>query len=176
MTAPATTIRSLPALADAQINQLADVLMDCVNGGASVGFMAPLTLQRAVAFWRRIADDLAAGRRALLVAEDQRGICGTVQLILDLPDNQPHRADLVKMLVHRRARRRGVGAALLRAAEASALERGRWLLVLDAVTQGDAARMYERHGWTRVGDIPDYALMPDGAPCATTYYYKRLRP
>jgi GNAT superfamily N-acetyltransferase len=152
------------------------VLVDCVEGGASVSFMLPLTRDRAVAFWRRVADDVRAGRRALLVAEDAHGICGTVQLVLDLPENQPHRADVSKMLVHRRARRQGLGAALMAAAERTALECGRTLLVLDAVTGGDAARLYERLGWVRVGDIPDYALFPRGGFCSTTVYYRRLDP
>ena len=107
-----------------------------------------------------------AGRRALLVAEDAQGLCGTVQLVFDLPENQPHRGDLAKMLVHRRVRRQGLGAALMRAAEATARECGKTLLVLDAVTSGDAARLYERLGWTRVGDIPGYALMPAAAGSA----------
>ncbi len=168
------TVRRLQTLDGGQINQLADVLIDCVEGGASVSFMLPLTRERAFAFWRGVAKAVATGERALIVAEDEHGICGTVQLILDLPDNQPHRADIVKMLVHRRARRRGLGAALMRAAEAAAIECGRTLLVLDAVTGGDAARLYERLGWVRVGDIPDYALYPDGRYCSTTYYYRKL--
>lgn len=166
--------RRLLAVDEAQVDRLAAVLIDCVEGGASVGFMLPLARDRAVAFWRRVAAGVAAGERALFVAEDERGICGTVQLILDLPENQPHRADLAKMLVHRRARRRGVAEALMRAAEATALELGRTVLVLDAVTGGDAARLYERLGWVRVGDVPGFALMPDGQPCGTTYYYRRL--
>src|SRR5437667_582553 len=96
------------------------------------------------------------------------------QLILDLPENQPYRADLAKMLVHRRARRQGLGAALLRAAEATARECGKTLRVLDAVTGGDGARLYERLGWVRVGDIPGYALMPRGELCSTTVYYRKL--
>jgi GNAT superfamily N-acetyltransferase len=95
-------------------------------------------------------------------------------LILDLPENQPHRADLVKMLVHRRARRQGLGAALMRAAETLARDCGRTLLVLDAVTGGDAERLYERLGWVRVGVVPHFALMPDGRPCSTTYFYRDL--
>ncbi len=166
--------RRLLAVDEAQVDQLADVLIDCVEGGASVSFMHPLGRERAVAFWRRVASGVAAGERALLVAEDERGICGTVQLILDLPENQPHRADVAKMLVHRRARRRGLAEALMRAAEATALELGRTVLVLDAVTGGDAARLYERLGWVRVGDVPGFALMPDGQPCGTTFYYRRL--
>ena len=96
------------------------------------------------------------------------------ELILDQPENQPHRADLAKMLVHRRARRQGLGQALMRAAEATARACGKTLLVLDAVTGGDAARLYERLGWVRVGDIPGYALMPRGGFCSTTYYYRDL--
>jgi GNAT superfamily N-acetyltransferase len=136
--------------------------------------MLPLTRERAVAFWRRVAHGVAAGERALLVAEDADGVCGTVQLIFDLPENQPHRADLAKMLVHRRVRRQGMGAALMQAAEATARDCGKTLLVLDAVTGGDAARLYERLGWQRVGDIPDYALFPNGGLCSTTVYYRKL--
>jgi GNAT superfamily N-acetyltransferase len=174
MNTPAWTLRRLHAVDDAEIDQLADLLIDCVEGGASVSFMHPLTRERAVAFWRRVAQGVAAGQRALLVAEDERGLCGTVQLALDQPENQPHRADLAKMLVHRRARRQGLGAALVRAAEATARECGKSLLVLDAVTDGDAARLYERLGWQRVGAIPGYALLPQGGLCSTTVYYRKL--
>jgi GNAT superfamily N-acetyltransferase len=170
----AWSVRRLGALDQPQIEALADVLIDCVEGGASVSFMLPLTRARAVAFWRRVSQDVAAGARAVLVAEDALGICGTVQLVFDLPENQPHRADVAKMLVHRRARRQGLGAALMRAAEATARESGRTLLVLDAVTNGDAARLYEHLGWTRVGVIPGYALFPEGGLCDTTVYYRHL--
>jgi GNAT superfamily N-acetyltransferase len=173
-TAPTWSLRRLHALDDARIDELADVLIDCVEGDASVSFMHPLTRDRAVAFWRRVGQGVATGERALLVAEDAQGLCGTVQLLLELPENQPHRADLAKMLVHRRARRRGLGAALMQAAENLARECGKTLLVLDAVTDGDAARLYERLGWVRVGDIPGYALMPRGGLCSTTYYYRDL--
>ena len=112
--------------------------------------------------------------RAVLVAEDELGICGTVQLGLAQPENQPHRADLAKMQVHRRARKHGLGAALLRAAEDTARSCGKTLLVLDAVTDGDAARLYARLGWVRVGDVPNFALYPDGGYCSTTYFYRDL--
>ncbi len=174
MSAPAWSLRRLHALDDAQIDELAELLIDCVEGGASVSFMHPLTRERAVAFWRGVARGVAAGERALLVADDARGLCGTVQLVLDQPENQPHRADLSKMLVHRRARRQGLGAALMRAAEATARECGKTLLVLDAVTGGDAERLYERLGWVRVGAIPGYALMPQGGLCSTTVFYRNL--
>jgi GNAT superfamily N-acetyltransferase len=168
------TPRRLHTVSEPQLEELAGVLMDCVEGGASVSFMHPLTRERALGFWRRVAQGVTAGERALLIAEDAQGLCGTVQLIFDLPENQPHRADLAKMLVHRRARRRGLGAALMRAAEATARECGKTLLVLDAVTGGDAARLYEHLGWQRVGDIPDYALFPRGGLCSTTVYYRNL--
>jgi predicted N-acetyltransferase YhbS len=167
-------IRQIDRVDEALVGQLAEVTKDCVDGGASIGFMQPFTRERAAAFWRKVAEDVAAGRRVLLVAEDEQGVCGTVQLIVDLPDNQPHRADLAKMQVHRRVRRQGVGEALLRAAEQTARARGKTLLVLDAVTDGDAARLYARLGWIRVGDIPNYALYPDGSHCSTTYFYRDL--
>ena len=174
MITPTWSLRRLHAVDDAQIDALADVLIDCVEGGASVSFMHPLSRDRAVAFWRRVAQGVAAGERALLVAEDAQGLCGTVQLVLDQPENQPHRADLSKMLVHRRARRQGLGAALMRAAEATARECGKTLLVLDAVTDGEAERLYERLGWERVGVIPGYALLPQGGLCGTTVFYRNL--
>jgi GNAT superfamily N-acetyltransferase len=154
---------------------LADVLLDCVEGGASVGFMHPLSRERAIAFWRDVAATVAAGERVLFIAEDADGICGTVQLILAQPENQPHRADVAKMQVHRRARRRGVGAALMRAAETAAAECGKTLLVLDTAS-ADAERLYERMGWRSVGVVPDYALLPRGGLCATRFYYRRLVP
>jgi GNAT superfamily N-acetyltransferase len=171
---PTWTLRRLHEVDDTQIDALAGVLIDCVEGGASVGFMHPLTRDRAVAFWRRVAQGVAAGERALLIAEDAQGLCGTAQLVFDLPENQPHRADLSKMLVHRRVRRQGLASALLRAAEATARDCGKTLLVLDAVTGGDAERLYERMGWQRVGAIPGYALFPQGGLCSTTVFYRDL--
>jgi GNAT superfamily N-acetyltransferase len=167
-------IRQLSAVGEAELEGLADVLIDCVEGGASVSFMLPLARERALAFWRSVARAVAAGERALLVAEDGVGLCGTVQLVLDLPENQPHRADLAKMLVHRRARRSGLATRLLRAAEEVARAAGRSLLVLDTVTGSEASRIYERLGWLRAGDIPKYALLPAGGFCSTTYYYRDL--
>jgi GNAT superfamily N-acetyltransferase len=174
MISPGWSVRRLHDVNDGHIGALADVLIDCVEGGASVSFMHPLTRERARAFWRRVAQGVSAGERALLVAEDAQGLCGTAQLVLAQPENQPHRADLAKMLVHRRARRQGLGAALIQAAEATARECGKTLLVLDAVTAGDAARLYERLGWVRVGEVPGYALWPQGGLCSTTVYYRRL--
>ena len=168
-----TRIRSLEKIGDREIEGLSDVLIDCVEGGASVSFMLPMTREKADAFWRSAAESVARGERIVLAAEDANGIVGTVQVILDQPENQPHRGDVAKMLVHRRARRQGIGAALLAAAERSALEAGKTLLVLDTAS-GDAERVYQREGWQRCGTIPDYALWPAGGLCATTYYYKSL--
>ena len=156
-----------------RLHALADVLVDCVEGGASVSFLHPLTRDRAVAFWRHVAHGVAAGERALLVAQDAHGLCGTVQLVFAQPENQPHRADLAKMLVYRRARRQGLGAELMRAAEALALECGKTLLVLDT-DNPEAQRLYERMGWLRVGVIPRYALGSRGGLCSTTLYYRDL--
>jgi len=167
------TVQRLYRLDDAHIEGLTDVLIDCVEGGASVSFMHPLSRDRAVAFWRQVAREVAADERALVVAEDALGICGTAQLAFAPFENQPHRADLLKMLVHRRARRQGVGAALLRAAEATARECGKNLLVLDTASD-DAERLYQREGWIKVGLIPRFALLPQGGFCDTTFYYRDL--
>jgi GNAT superfamily N-acetyltransferase len=167
------TIQRLQTVSDVHVQGLAELLIDCVEGGASVSFMHPLAVAKAVEFWRRVADGVARGERALLVAEDVSGISGTVQLILDQPENQPHRADLSKMLVHRRARRQGLGAALLRAAEKVARDCGKSLLVLDTAS-GDAERLYAKLGWQRCGVIPGYALLPHGGFCDTTYFYRTL--
>jgi GNAT superfamily N-acetyltransferase len=171
------TIRLLdPASARAAVPGLAEVLIDCVERGASVSFMHPLSRDRAEAFWTQVAAGVARGETILLVAEVGGGIVGTVQVVFAGPENQPHRADIAKMLVHGRARRRGIAERLLRAAEAAAVAAGRSVLVLDTVTGGDAERLYTRVGWTRVGVIPNYALFPDGRPCATTYFYKAVGP
>jgi GNAT superfamily N-acetyltransferase len=168
-------VRQLASVTDAQIVELARLLIDCVEGGASVSFMHPLSIEKASAFWHRVAGETARGQRVLLVAEDSGVIIGTAQLILDLPENQPHRAEVSKMLVHRRARCQGVGSAMLRAAEALARELGKSLLVLDTAS-AEAERLYARLGWIRVGVVPDYALLPGGGFCATTFFYRRLGP
>ncbi len=171
------TIRQLtPQEARDRIGALSAVLIDCVEGGASVSFMLPLTRDRADAFWQGVADGVAAGERILLVAQDPSTdrIVGTVQVVLKQPENQPHRADIAKMLVHSGARRQGVGAALMRAAEAAAARAGKTVLVLDTVTGGEAERLYERVGWVKSGVIPNYALWPKGGFCDTTVFYKQI--
>jgi predicted GNAT family acetyltransferase len=166
-------VRRLSTVIEAQIHQLAELLVDCVHAGASVSFMAPLELEHARAFWRGVADGVAQGERALLVAEDEDGIVGTVQLVLAQPDNQPHRADVSKMLVLRRLRRRGLGEALMQHAEQVARSCGKTLLVLDTAS-ADAERLYARLGWQRCGVIPGYALLPEGGLCDTTFFYREL--
>ena len=161
--------------AAACVEALADVLIDCVEGGASVSFMLPLSREKAAVFWRNVADGVARNERALLVAEDESGqIIGTTQIIMSMPDNQPHRADVAKMLVHRKARRQGVAQRLMALVDETARAEGKTVLVLDTVTGGDAERLYERAGWERVGAVPKYALMPDGELCGTTFFYKHL--
>ena len=176
VTAHPVSVRILRSLGEREIAALSEVLVDCVQGGASVSFMLPMTHAKAEQFWRSAATSVARGERQVLVAEDDTGaIIGTITLIFNLPENQPHRADVAKMLVHRSARRRGVAAMLLAAAERVAREAGKSLLVLDTVTGGDAERLYTRHGWQRCGVIPNYALFPDGRFCATTVFYKEIR-
>ena len=170
------TVRQIAAHeAAACIEPLADVLIDRVEGGASVSFMLPLSRGTALAFWRSVAEGVERGERLLLLAEDESGrIVGTVQLILAQPENQPHRADVAKMLVRRSARRRGIAQHLMAAVDDAAREHGKTLLVLDTVTGGDAERLYQRSGWQRVGSVPNYALWPTGGLCATTYFYKQI--
>jgi GNAT superfamily N-acetyltransferase len=171
----AIRIRCLSSIGEREIQGLSDVLIDCVEGGASVSFMLPMSRAKAEAFWRSVGASVARRERIVVAAEDADGhIVGTAQIILAQPENQPHRGDLAKMLVHRRVRRQGIGAALLAAAERSALDAGKTLLVLDTASD-DAERLYARQGWQRCGAIPNYALFPDGTPCATTIFFKSLR-
>lgn len=166
-------IQRLDTVTEVHVRGLAELLIDCVDGGASVSFMHPLPMAKAQDFWHRVGGRVADGEVALLVAEDVHGVAGTAQLILDQPENQPHRADLSKMLVHRRARRQGYGAALLRAAENVARDCGKSLLVLDTAS-ADAERLYAKLGWQRCGVIPGFALLPRGGFCDTTYFYRTL--
>jgi GNAT superfamily N-acetyltransferase len=161
-------------LGEREIEALSDVLIDCVEGGASVSFMLPMTRDKARAFWRKVAGGVERGERIVVVAEEDDGtIVGTAQVVNAESENQPHRADVAKMLVKRAARRRGVGEMLLQAAERAARDAGKTLLVLDTAS-AEAERLYARGGWQRVGEIPDYALLPDGPPCATIVFFKKL--
>lgn len=170
----AIQVRTLHAVDEREIQELSDVLIDCVEGGASVSFMLPIAHATAVAFWRGVAASVLRRERILMAAQNAAGhIIGTVQIIFAQVENQPHRADIAKMLVHRRARRHGVGAALLAAAEHAARGAGKTLLVLDTAS-GDAERLYAKLGWQRCGVIPGYALLPDGGLCDTTFFYRSL--
>jgi GNAT superfamily N-acetyltransferase len=154
-------------------DDLADVLVDCVEGGASVSFMLPYSHDQARAFWRELVPAVAGGAVVLLAA-GEGPLVGTVQLQLATPPNQPHRAGVAKLLVRRSARGRGVGRTLMLAAEDEARAVGRTLLTLDTITDGAGDRLYRRLGWTFVGAIPDYARMPDGPLAPTSIFYKRL--
>jgi ribosomal protein S18 acetylase RimI-like enzyme len=167
------TIRRVERPTAQEIEGLCEVLADCVEGGASVSFMLPMTREKAMHFWRGVAESVTRGERMLLVAQEGSRILGTVQVVLAQPENQPHRADVSKMLVHRAARRRGLGESLMRAAEAAARDCGKSVLVLDTAS-ADAERLYERCGWQRAGTIPNYAMLPQGGYCATAYFYKEL--
>lgn len=170
-----TTIRLLDATeARAAIPDLCDVLVDCVDGGASVGFMQPYTREDAEPYWQAVAESVASGATLLFAAEIEGRVLGTVQIGAAQMPNQPHRADLKKLLVHRAARGKGLARLLMHAAEEEAARRGKTILVLDTATGSDAEAIYPRLGWERVGVIPDYALWPEGGFCASTFFYKRI--
>jgi ribosomal protein S18 acetylase RimI-like enzyme len=169
------TVRPIDAQeCDALTPRLSEILIDAIDGGASVSFLGPLSREDADSFWSIVASGVANGERLLLGAFDDAELVGTAQLVIDTPPNQPHRADIAKLLVHRSARRRGVGRQLMDALETQARAHGRTLLTLDAQTGSDAERLYASCGYVRVGTIPDYALLPKGGPAATTIFYKRL--
>jgi GNAT superfamily N-acetyltransferase len=158
----------------AHLDGLAAVLADCVAGGASVSYMAPFSHEQAREAFEGWAPEVEAGSRVILAAFAGDELVGTVQLVHAWPPNQPHRADIAKLLVHRAARRRGVGRLLMERAEEEARAEGKTLLVLDTVTGDPAERLYERMGWVKVGVIPSFALYPDGRPCDTTYFWKAV--
>ena len=170
-----TTIHIADAVtARATIPSLCDVLSDCVQGGASLGFMLPFEPKDAGGYWAQVADEVEGGRTILAIAETEGKVVGTVQVGLATKPNQPHRGDLMKLLVHRSARGRGLSRLLMDAVEAEAASRGRTLLVLDTATGSEAESIYPRFGWQRVGTIPDYAMWPQGGLCGTTLFYKRI--
>lgn len=168
--------RQVSKMNDFEKKALEAILIDCVEGGASVSFIFPMEQEKASRFWSEVATEVDAGNRILIIAENMQGeILGTVQVILDLPENQNHRADIAKMLVHRKARRSGVGQKLLIEAENAARKEKKFLLVLDTVTGSPAERMYVKNGWNICGEIPDYAVWPNGELCSTTVLYKKLK-
>lgn len=172
-----TVIRFLDAQqANAAIPELCEILVDCVEGGASVGFMQPYTAADAEPYWRSVAETVEAGVNLLAVAEIDGKIVGTVQVGFASMPNQPHRGDLKKLLVHRCARGKGLARLLMEAIEHEAAIHGKRLLVLDTATGSEAEAIYPRLGWERAGVIPDYAMWPEGGYCATTLFYKRIAP
>jgi ribosomal protein S18 acetylase RimI-like enzyme len=173
----AFTIHQLHSIDDAAtFEQLSKTLIETVASGGSISFMHPVSRENALAFWQKIAVSVASGERVLLVARDEAGeIIGTVQSVLDQPENQPHRADIAKMMVHPRARRQGIAEALLIEIERLTLAAGKTVAVLDTETGAAASHLYAKLGWKAAGDIPDYALKPHGGMCSTTYFYKALR-
>jgi GNAT superfamily N-acetyltransferase len=156
------------------LDELAGVLVDTVDGGDSVSFMAGFGMDDARAFYESLLPELERGTRVLLAAYVDGELVGTVQLVHAWPPNSQHRADVAKLLVHRRARGRGVGRTLMERLEQEARADGKTLLILDTVTGRAADRLYERLGWTRLGTVPDYARDPDGSFCDTTFFYKHL--
>jgi ribosomal protein S18 acetylase RimI-like enzyme len=170
---PPTRIAPLTASPDT-ISALGELLVETVAHGGSVSFMHPLPLTTAEAFWQDSLGAAARGERIVLGAFDGERLIGTVTLLLNLPPNQPHRAEIAKMMTRISHRHRGVATVLLRAAEHLALERGRWLLVLDTAEDEGAAGLYERLGFQLTGVIPDYALKPHGGLTGTLIYWKRL--
>jgi len=168
--------RLSPTEARELLDALAGVLADCVAGGASVGYLYPFSHADARAVYDDYLRDAEQGRRIILGAFLEGNLVGTAQLVLAVPPNQPHRAEVARVLVHRSARRRGIAQRLMEQLEQEARAEGKTLLVLDAVTGGDAARLYDHLGWNTVGVIPDYALYPDGRFCDTTVFWKALEP
>jgi GNAT superfamily N-acetyltransferase len=175
VTADGVDVRRLtPAELEQHLDGLASVLADCVAGGASISYLTPFSHTDARAAFAAFAAEAAAGRRVILAAFAGGEVVGTVQVVPALQPNQPHRADIAKLLVHRSARRRGIAQLLMEHAEAAARAEGKTLLVLDTVTGDAAERLYTRLGWSRVGVIPGYALYPDGRPCDTTVFFKNV--
>ena len=165
--------RLMPPVGDSDLRSLARLLVDAVESGAAVSFLESLTLERAEDWWRRVLSEARSGA-ILLVARDLEGIAGTVQLHPAWAPNQPHRAEIAKLLVHRRSRRAGLGTRLMQAIEDAARGAGFGLLTLDAKRGGAAEQLYLRNGWTLAGTIPRYALDPDGTPHDAVIFYKEL--
>jgi GNAT superfamily N-acetyltransferase len=173
---PPVTIRELDAAEyRAAIPDLATLLVDAVDGGASVNFVAGVTTSEAAGWWSQRIQDVFDGLITAIVAVDGERIVGTALLIRSSNPNSPHRAEVGKVLVHRSARRRGIGAALMHAIEERARADGRWMLVLDTVTGSPAESMYRSLGWTELGVMPNHALLTDGTPAPTTFFWKDLR-
>lgn len=173
MTSPAIAIARVGAVDEGVVRELAALLVDAIDSGSGVSFMAGLRIDEAAAWWRKTLS-AAAPRSAVLVARDEQGIVGTVQLIPAWPPNQPHRADVAKLIVHRRGRGRGIARALMQELERHAREQRFTLLLLDTCKGSAAEQLYTSLGWVRVGEVPRFALNPDGSWCDTVFFYKQL--
>jgi GNAT superfamily N-acetyltransferase len=169
----AVTIARVEQASDDDVGHLAALLLDAVDSNAGISFMSDLQADQAAAWWRTILDS-ASARTVVLVARDETGIVGTVQLQPAWAPNQPHRADIAKLIVHRRARGRGVARALMSAIEQHARDLAFTLLVLDTCKGGAAEQLYTSLGWVRVGEVPRFALNPDRSWCDTVFFYKEL--
>lgn len=168
------TIERLARIDGTTRDQLSQTLIEAVASGGSISFMHPVSQEKANAFWTKIAEGVERGERILLVARDKQGVVvGTVQSVIDLPENQPHRADIAKMMVHPRARRQGIAEALMREIEHLTFAAGKTLMVLDTETGAAASNLYTKLGWEVSGHIPDFALKPHGGFCSTTIMYKQ---
>jgi ribosomal protein S18 acetylase RimI-like enzyme len=155
------------------VRELASLLVDAIDSGAGISFMAGLRVEEAASWWRKTLT-AATSRTVVLVARDEQGVVGTVQLQPAWPPNQPHRADVAKLIVHRRGQRRGIARALMEELERQARDRQFTLLVLDTCKGSAAERLYSALGWTRVGEVPGFAFNPDGTLCDTVFFYKQL--
>ena len=158
---------------DEVVQGLAELLLDAVDSGASVSFMPDLQRDQAEEWWRKKLE-AATDRAVILIARDDEGIVGTVQLEPSWAPNQPHRADVIKLLVHRRARGNGVARALMQELERRAIEKRFTVLVLDTCKGTPAERLYASLGWVSIGAVPNYALYPDGSPCDAVFFYRQL--
>lgn len=173
MAKSAITIQKVAAATDALVRELAEVLVDAVSSGSSVSFMAGLRPDEAKEWWRKTLS-ARSPRSVVLVARDEQGVVGTAQLQPAWAPNQPHRADVAKLMVHRRGRRRGIARALMEELERHAREQRFTLLLLDTCKGTAAEQLYGTLGWTRVGEVPRFALNPDGSPCDTVFLFKQL--
>ncbi|WP_061709152.1 GNAT family N-acetyltransferase [Pseudenterobacter timonensis] len=173
---PSNSVETLsPEAIITHLDALSAILEDCVTGGASVSFMLPFSRHTAHQFWQDMAESVSREERTVLACRDAQGdYVGTVQLITSQPENQPHRADVAKLLVHSKARRQGIAMQLMQALEATARTQGKTVLVLDTATGSGAESFYQQAGWQKAGEIPRYALMPDGTMTGTSLFYKFL--
>ena len=169
----AIPIERVDDASDDMVSELAAVLLDALDSNAGVSFMPGLGFEEAAEWWRGLLR-AASPRTVVLVARDEQGVVGTVQLQPAWAPNQPHRADVAKLIVHRRGRRRGIARALMHELERHAREQRFTLLLLDTCKGSAAERLYSSLGWTRVGEVPQFALNPDGSPCDTVFFYKTL--